>query len=147
MTTFEVATRVPFLISGPGIQPGRTQTLAELVDLYPTLCDLSGLPAPNHLEGESLAEALAEPSITLPSVALSQHVRFKERYMGRAMRTNRYRFVLWEDTKTGDIVERELYDHNKDPLETRNLASDPNQADRVKQLEARLLKAYKMKKS
>ncbi|MCB1121085.1 MAG: sulfatase, partial [Verrucomicrobiae bacterium] len=79
MTTFEVATRVPFLISGPGIQPGRTQTLAELVDLYPTLCDLSGLPAPNHLEGESLAEALAEPSITLPSVALSQHVRFKER--------------------------------------------------------------------
>lgn len=142
MTNFEVATRVPFMVAGPGIEPGRTRTLAELVDLYPTLCELAGIPAPKHLEGESLTGALAEPSKTFPAVALSQHARFNERYMGRAMRTNRYRFVVWEDTQTGTTVARELYDHQTDPLETRNLANHSGKAGLMASLEIQLHNAF-----
>lgn len=142
MTNFEVATRVPLMIASPGINPGRTKTLAELVDLYPTLCDLVGIDSPKHLQGESLISALKTPSTTLPSIALSQHIRFNERYMGRALRTDRYRFVLWTDTKNGKIVERELYDHHIDPLETRNLAGDPDFKKQVDALETQLRKSF-----
>ncbi|MDA0348088.1 MAG: sulfatase [Verrucomicrobia bacterium] len=142
MTNFEIATRVPLMIAAPGIKPGRTNTLSELVDLYPTLCDLAGIEAPKNLEGKTLVPVLEKPSKTFSSVALSQHVRFKERYMGRALRTDRYRFVLWEDSKTGQIVERELYDHNADPLETMNLAGNSNQQKRVEKLEKQLGEAY-----
>jgi iduronate 2-sulfatase len=146
MTNFEIATRVPLLITGPGISPGRTQTLSELVDLYPTLCDLAGIEAPKHLEGKTLVPILKKPSKTLRSVALSQHVRFRERYMGRALRSDRYRFVLWEDTKSGRIVERELYDHNNDPLETRNLAGDPQWKKQADILEVQLRKSFAFSK-
>ena len=138
MTNFEIATRVPLMIAAPGIKPGRTQTLSELVDLYPTLCDLASIDAPSHLEGKTLVPVLKNPSKTFSSVALSQHVRFKESYMGRALRTGRYRFVIWEDSKTGDIVERELYDHKADPLETLNLAGELDYKKQVEALEIQL---------
>jgi iduronate 2-sulfatase len=146
MTNFEIATRVPLMIAAPGIKPGRTNTLSELVDLYPTLCDLAGIEAPKHLEGKTLVPVLKKPSQVVSSVALSQHVRFKERYMGRALRTERYRFVLWEDTKTSGIVERELYDHNTDPLETKNLAGDPKWEKLAKALEIQLRESFALSK-
>jgi arylsulfatase A-like enzyme len=142
MTNFEVATRVPLILSAPGIDPGRTRVLAEMVDVYPTLCDITGVGAPAHLEGESLESVLRHPDATSPSVALSQYPRFKGTYVGRALRTDRYRFVTWTETKTGRIVDRELYDHSNDTAETRNLARDEAQAERVSQLEAQLLKAF-----
>ena len=144
MTNFEIATRVPLIIAGPGISPGRTQTLAELVDLYPTLCEIAGIGIPPHLEGESLVPALREPSRNLASVALSQYARFREQYMGYALRTDRDRFVVWFETKTGRIVERELYDHETDPNETKNLAVEPDQDRHVRKLEARLLDAFQL---
>jgi len=139
MTNFEIATRVPMIIAGPDIAPGRTRTLTELVDLYPTLCDLAGVDSPQHLEGESLLPALREPAVNSESVALSQYARFGKKYMGYALRTDRYRFVAWRDTKSDRIVERELYDHQTDPSETRNLAGAPDQATRVTKLEKQLL--------
>jgi len=142
MTNIEIATRVPLIIVAPGMKPARTRYLAELVDLYPTLCELAGLEKPPHLEGESLVPVLQLPGRNTKSIALSQHTRFGEKYMGRALRTERYRFVAWFKKKDGRIIERELYDHQTDALETRNIAGDPDQAVRVKTLESQLLQSF-----
>ncbi|MAG93249.1 MAG: iduronate sulfatase [Planctomycetaceae bacterium] len=142
MTNFEIATRVPLIIAAPGVAPGRTRTLAELVDLYPTVCKLTNVDAPPHLAGESLTPALQHPARNHPSIAISQYARFREKYMGRALRTDRYRFVSWSETKTGRVVARELYDHESDPLETRNLADDPAQNKRILELETQLRGAF-----
>lgn len=135
MTNFEVATRVPLLISSPGIEPSRNQTLAELVDLYPTLCELAGIPLPKHLEGESLLAAIRDMDATSNAVARSQFSRFGEKFMGQAVRTDRFRFVQWTETKSGQIVHLELYDHLSDPHETNNLAGDRSQSDRINELQ------------
>jgi arylsulfatase A-like enzyme len=142
MTNFEIATRVPLMIAAPGIKPGRTRALAELVDLYPTLCDLRGMPKPAHLEGETLLPALREPGGNHPGHALSQYERFGGKNTGRAMRTERHRFVAWWEKRSGAIVARELYDHEVDPSETRNLAADPQHAALVARLERELLSAF-----
>ncbi|MDF1744504.1 MAG: sulfatase [Gimesia sp.] len=142
MTNFEIATRVPLIIVAPGIKSSRTRNLAELVDLYPTLCELTGVKKPPHLAGESLVPTLQQPEQQTESTALSQHTRFGEKFMGRALRTDRHRFVVWFEKKSGRIVERELYDHQTDPLETSNIAGDPDQADRILILEAQLRMSF-----
>lgn len=131
MTNFEVATRVPLLISSPGLPPGRTRTLAELVDLYPTICELVGIPLPTHLEGENLLATIRNPDRKSNAVARSQYSRFSGKFMGRAVRTDRFRFVHWAETKSGRTVHLELYDHQSDPHETNNLADDRNQSARI----------------
>jgi len=135
---------VPFIVVAPGLMPARTRSLAELIDLYPTLCELSGLPQPGHVEGQSLLRVLQDPATSGMGVALSQHTRFKERYMGRAMRTDRHRYVAWFETGSGRVVERELYDHERDPLETRNLAGEAEQSNLIQELHARLLREFRL---
>lgn len=126
MTNFEVATRVPLIVSGPGVSTGHTKTIAELVDLYPTVCSLVDLPMPPHLQGDSLVAALKEPRSTdANGVAISQYSRFRGAYTGTALRTDTWRFVSWVDSDTGRVVHRELYDHSKDSTESMNLAGDP----------------------
>tara|TARA_R110002049_G_scaffold72490_2_gene187116 strand:+ start:134304 stop:135839 length:1536 start_codon:yes stop_codon:yes gene_type:complete len=126
MTNFEIATRVPLMISAPDLAAARTQSIAELVDLYPTLCELCSVPAPSHLEGESLVDSLRNPGVVTDSHAMSQYTRFRDRYMGRAVRTSDYRYVAWFDSSSNEIVARELYDHRTDPSETQNLAGEPD---------------------
>nr|WP_271957802.1 sulfatase [Rubripirellula sp.] len=127
MTNFEIATRVPLIISAPDFKPSRTDYIAELVDLYPTLCDLAEVQKPKHLEGNSLLKALqsedSSPQSAAPSMALSQYTRFRDRYMGRAIRTPNYRYIAWFDQRENSIVGRELYDHRVDSDENDNLAS------------------------
>jgi iduronate 2-sulfatase len=143
MTNFEIATRVPLLIAAPNIQPARTRSFAELVDLYPTICELTGMPAPPHLEGESLLPTLREPQNMMQQIALSQYARQSTKYMGRAIRTDRFRFVRWEETKGGEIVSRELYDHETDPLETTNRAEHVEYSNHVMRLEGLLQHSFR----
>ena len=139
MTNFEIATRVPMIIAGPGIQSARTRTIAELVDLYPTLCQLSGTPKPKHLQGESFAQTLKSPGVERPdSFAVSQYSRFRDAYLGTALRTNRYRYVEWVETKTGDVSHRELYDHKSDSAELSNLAAEPQFRKLIQKLSTRI---------
>ena len=138
MTNFEIATRVPLIIAGPGINAGRTKSIAELVDLYPTICELSGVASPDRLEGESLASTLRDPETSDGGFALSQYARYGGKYTGRALRTDRYRFVVWEAKKDGKVVHRELYGHITDPHETRNVADVPEFAADVARLEKQL---------
>ena len=143
MTNFEIATRVPLVIAAPGMKPGRTRALAELVDLYPTLCELAGLPLPVHLAGESLVPALQDPRQQRDWVAGSQYLRFRGKYMGKALRTDRYRFVEWTEVRTGHVVERELYDHHSDVAEMKNLAREAGYQERLELLTKQLAEQFR----
>jgi arylsulfatase A-like enzyme len=145
-TNFDIDTRVPLIIRVPG-SGGNGQVcraLVELVDLYPTLCELAGVPIPPALEGRSLAPVLADPTRTFKDAAFSQFPRRHEGfdYMGYAVRTERYRYVEWVDKLTAGTVARELYDAGRDPEENINLAGVPEQSAVVRDLSERLWRGF-----
>ena len=123
-TNFEQATRIPFLISAPEMKPGqRTEAFAENVDLYPTLCELAGVPLPIKPDGLSLVQALRDPQSTTKDHAF--HVYPRHPLLGRSIRTDRYRLVEWKAPGAApDTAVLELYDYQKDPLEKKNIAAE-----------------------
>lgn len=135
-SNYEIDTRVPLIIVDPRqkIKGDRNYGLTELLDVYPTLCELAGLPLPEHLQGRSLANILNDEEAEGKEYAFSQFLRGRYVYdegkyqqMGYAVRTDRYRYVEWyewnpEENRTGRLIARELYDHSTDPEETFNLA-------------------------
>jgi len=182
-TNYEIATRVPLLLRAPGMKArGRkTNALVELIDIYPTLCDLAGLPRPLHVEGKSFARLLDEPAQGGKAVAVSQFPSpalrewaanplspemretffgplieeveqriiaqqgkrwdrdlFENHLMGYAVRSERFRLVLWRDYRDpgAEPVFVELYDHKTDPDETVNVA--PGQPGVVAELTVEL---------
>lgn len=129
-TNYEQANRIPLLICAPGVTaPGRrTRALAESVDLYPTLCELAGLPVPPGLEGTSLVPVLRQPESASTKEAIFHVYPRSPRglgpLLGRAVRTARYRLVEWKRPGApADTAILELYDYEADPEETRNWAS------------------------
>jgi len=139
-TNFESATRAPLILASPHLAGGkRTRRLAEFVDIYPSTCELAGLPVPGHCEGASLVPLMRDPDREWKTAAFSQYPRGRG-MMGYSMRTDRYRYTEWQHRKTGDVVASELYDHRQDPQENVNLAADGKHKDLVARL-ARQLKA------
>jgi iduronate 2-sulfatase len=134
-TNYEQATRIPLVLVAPGVTAAgsATQSLAESVDLYPTLCELAGLPAPANLDGRSFAATLRDPSAATKEAVFQVYPR--GRRLGRAVRTGRYRLVEWKRPRdaTADAI-LELYDYEGDPGEAKNLASE--QLDVVAKLQA-----------
>ncbi len=138
-TNFEIDTRVPMIVSSPGAKAaGRSSdALVELIDIYPTLSDLAGLPLPEHLEGTSFAPLLNDADRPWKKGAFSQYPRGK--VMGRSLRTDRYRLTRWvEGDDPEAVVAVELYDHQSDPGENVNVADDPANAEVVEELTGRL---------
>ncbi len=126
-------TRVPLVISVPGMKSAGKQSdaLVELVDVYPTLAEIAGLPLPAHLEGLSFKPLLYDPQQSWKSAAFSQYPRGKGKggRMGYSMRTERYRFTQWVDAKDHAKVQAvELYDEQTDPQENTNIADAPENA-------------------
>lgn len=120
-TNFEVCVRAPLLLSVPGEKEGqRTRALTEFVDIYPTLAEACALPAPDGLEGVSLMPLFRDPRRPWKKAAFSQYPR-SGGVVGYSMRTDRYRFTEWMNAK-GERESVELYDHERDPNETRNTA-------------------------
>lgn len=119
-TNFEIATHVPLLVSVPRQKSRglKTDALVELVDVYPTLCELAGVPLSDGLEGKSFAPLLENPKRPWKAAAFSQYPRGK--VMGYSIRTGRYRYTEWEE-KDKTPVGMELYDHQKDPDENVNI--------------------------
>jgi arylsulfatase A-like enzyme len=137
-TNYEIDARVPLIVRVPGAQSNgkTTDALVEFVDIYPTLCELAGLPLPEHLEGKSMTPLLSNPDQSFKRAAFSQ---FRRRdgpipLMGYAMRTARYRYIEWQDRRNGRVVETELYDHERDPLENTNLAGAAENRVRITEL-------------
>lgn len=137
MTLFEESARVPLIISVPGsAAAGQTsQRVVELVDLHQTLADLCGLQA-NAAEGASLKPLLENPTAAWSKPARTQIARGAgpKPEIGRSIRTDRWRYTEWFDGSK-DV---ELYDHNTDDQEMRNLAYDPGHQQTVRELKTLL---------
>lgn len=122
---FEESARTPLIIAAPGMKgKGRaTGRIVELLDIYPTLADLCGLPGPSHLQGRTLRPLLDNPRAKWDRAAYSQVDRgpADQRFSGRSVRTEKWRYTEWDEGRKG----LELYDHVNDPHEYRNLALDP----------------------
>lgn len=158
-TNFEQATRVPMIFSSPWIKPSITSTPSEFVDIFPTLCDLAGLPIPNHLDGKTLVPAMKDPKVKVKEFSVSQYPRSNSKNeterlgyangqcMGYSIRTERYRYTIWmgenyRSTKPFDkklLIASELYDYKKDPLETVNVADDENYSAVAKEMHNKML--------
>jgi len=149
---FEPSARVPLIISAPGMKSSGkgTKQIAELIDVYPTLAELCGLKAPENLPGKSLKPQLEDVSAPSKGFALTQVRRGvggggKGKAKGKAkteggafpgysLRTDRFRYTEWDGGEKGV----ELYDHENDPQEFHNLASDPDYKDEIAELSQQL---------
>jgi arylsulfatase A-like enzyme len=113
---WEEATRVTFIVSAPGVTtPGtKCERTVNLLDLYPTLAELCGLPKKDGLDAVSLVPLLKDPKAAWDRPAITTHGR-----NNHAVRTEKWRYIRYADGS------EELYDHAADPLEWKNLAKDP----------------------
>jgi iduronate 2-sulfatase len=132
LTLFETSARVPCLVAAPTLRgAGKScPRTVELVDLYPTLAELCGLKTPEGLAGLSLVPLLHDPAANRDKAAYTVlrrgdwNAAKPDDIMGRSIRTERYRYTEWDEGRKGT----ELYDHDQDPHETRNLATNPKHA-------------------
>jgi iduronate 2-sulfatase len=148
-SNFEYDARVPMFISVPGSrqQGQQTSALSELVDLFPTLVELCGLPRPDGLEGSSLVPVLKETTAIVDNAAFTQHPRpaYFDREpggqplaMGYSVRTAQVRYTEWRDWKSKAVLARELYDEAQQPAELQNRIDDPALRDAQREAEKRL---------
>ncbi|MGB7323855.1 MAG: sulfatase [Rubripirellula sp.] len=145
MTNYEIDARVPMIISAPEMKTAGKQTdqLAELLGLYPTLCDLAGIDKPDFVDGSSLLPMMEDVDAKVHFGAVNQYYRkvSEGEFMGYSIRSDDYRLVEWRDFETGEVKARELYDHRSDHSETENIieSADPTV---VSELTDQLLKTH-----
>lgn len=152
MTNYEIDTRVPLIVRSPGAEENGQfcDRLVEFVDIYPTLCDLVGVPIRPELEGVSFRPLLSDIDRDWKSAVFSQFLRSGAwvapdgiDYMGHAIRTDRHRYVEWKNWKTGERVARELYDLQVDPQENANVVEVAKNRALVTGLAARLATGWR----
>ena len=148
-TNFELAARAPLMMHVPGMRSqGRfCDRIVEFVDMYPTLCDACGIDPPPGLEGTSMAPLLDDPELPWKSAAFNQiprpYLAGKDwELMGYSMRTDRYRYTEWVD-REGMVRERELYDFEIAPTETKNLAASDEHSALADSLAERLRQGWR----
>lgn len=134
-TNYEQANRIPICFVAPGVAKPNSSTkqLVETVDIFPTLAELAGLPAPDvpqPIDGVSLVSVLKDSDARVRDHAFHA---YPKKTLGRAIRTERYRLVQWKEADAPDkTAQYELYDYQTDPAETKNHAAE--QPEIVKQL-------------
>ncbi len=152
-SNFELDARVPCLLSVPGKTGAgsKTKALTELIDLFPTLNALCGLPQAPGLEGATLTPLLDNPAGNFKPAAFTQHPRpnYFDRepskapqVMGVSARTASVRYTEWRDWKSGEVLAREIYDSENDSAETANKAGAPEIAGKQKEAESLLQKQF-----
>ena len=158
MTNYNIDLQVPMIIRYPNQENRGAQTfeITELVDMFPSLCEIAGIEVPNYMQGTSFLPLIKNPKRTWKSAAFSQfHRRPKvsadgNRYMGYSINTKEYHYIEWYswDSKTGtkgELTGKELYDRKNDPNETVNIIAEDKltevKASLAKQLEAGWRKA------
>lgn len=116
-TNFELDTRVPLIISAPGMKAKgqKTDAIVEFIDVYPTLLELCGIPKADRLSGVSLRPLLDNAQLKGSEAAFSQFVRpykairkFPPTHMGYSVHTDEWRCTYWYEVATGKVDEKEL---------------------------------------
>jgi iduronate 2-sulfatase len=161
-TVFEQATRAPLIIAAPGFKNGKTNSQSEFVDVFPTICNLAGLPIPNELEGKSLKPLMLNNKASVKEFSVSQYPRKlkkeeatslgyeKNNLMGYSLRTERYRYTIWMNDFTSKqvfdpskVYATELYDYEKDPLEKVNVVKDNTYKTTANEMHNKMLEFFK----
>jgi iduronate 2-sulfatase len=137
-SNFEESARMPMIIAGPGVKPAPKgcERTVELLDLYPTLADMCGLPKPENVQGISLKPLLQNATAKWDHPAFTQVARGS--VPGHSVRTERWRYIEWDNGKQG----AQLYDHQLDPRELNNLIKDPQHAAVVEKMKALVQKNW-----
>ena len=155
-SNFELDARVPLIVADPShpVAHGKkTDSIVELLDLYPTLAALAGISndCPGNLQGVSFAPVVRNPTITTKDIAFTQHQqpfygsRKNWKAWGYSARIERWRYTIWRDIQSKAIIARELYDHEQDPLESKNVAANDQYADIASRLEDRIIRMFDLK--
>ena len=161
-TNFEEATRAPLIIAGPGIKSGKTNSLTEFVDVFPTICDLAGVAIPKNLDGKSLKPLMLNNKAKGKEYAISQYPRKLKKaemaklgytdakMMGYSLRTDQYRYTIWmnnfnskEAFNESQVYASEMYDYVKDPLEKVNVVNDKNYTSISASLKSKMVAFFK----
>jgi arylsulfatase A-like enzyme len=121
---YEDGMKAPLIFAGPGIPRGRSDALVYLHDIFPTACTLSGVPVPESLDGRSLA-----PVIKGESKQVREALFLSYRNVQRAVRQGDWKLIRYPQ-----VNKTQLFDLKNDPDETNNLADDPKQAGKVKEM-------------
>jgi arylsulfatase A-like enzyme len=113
---WEEPTRAPFIVVAPGVTRagGMSDRPVDFMSIYPTLCELAGLPIPAHVEGPSIVPLLRNPQAAWDRPAITTHG-----FKNHTVRTEQWRYIRYADGS------EELYDETKDPYEWTNLATKP----------------------
>ncbi len=133
--TLHNALHVPLMIKVPGKKPVKVNQVVEFVDIYPTICELAGIPAPAHVHGASLVPLINREKVSWKNEAYS------EWQGGRSVVTARYLYTYWFEEKHHGA--QMLYDHKLDPGENRNVADDPAYAALVSEHRAKIVSLYR----
>ena len=155
-TNYNIDIHVPMIAYSPNQSKKGKQTfeITELIDMFPSLCELAGIEAPDYLQGTSFVPLMENPELEWKSAAFSQfHRRPKvtpdgKRYMGYSIKTKEHHYVEWYywdhiKGKRGDYVTSELYNSLKDPDENENIAGLEENKAIIEQLSINLSKGWK----
>jgi arylsulfatase A-like enzyme len=145
-TNFEHDTRVPLIIRAPGMAAGKqSMSFVQFLDIYPTLCSLSGLQMPENVDGINLEPLLRDPSSLIRNEAISIwpsnetiDTDSSNIVLGLSIRSNDFRYIEWTHFASGKVVDRELYDHRNDPGENRNVSELHQYRKTIRELSVRL---------
>jgi iduronate 2-sulfatase len=150
VSLFQESARVPLIIVTPQMKPrggdggdggGVAGTASprtvEMLDFYPTLCELAGLPPPPtaKLDGVSLVPQLNDPQAARANDRPAYSVLRRGKIWGKAVYTEHLRYAEYGDDASAGV---ELYDVAADPHEFKNLATDPAHADTAKRMKSLL---------
>jgi len=160
-TNFESATKAPLLVAAPGYSPGKTKSITEHLDIFPTVCDLANVKVPEHLQGKSLTPIMKNKETKIQKFAISQYPRKlnkeemlkggfnNNKIMGYSLRTEKYRYTIWMNDYTTDqpfennkVFAAELYDYVNDPLEKYNVVDDKKYNEISKEMKSNMLQFF-----
>ncbi|PWG06654.1 iduronate sulfatase [Polaribacter aquimarinus] len=145
-SNMDIDTKIPLIFNVPNGQRGKVfKHPVEALDLYPTLADLCNLEQPAQLEGKSLVSILNNPKQKLKTKLYAYSIwphnrwNYDKTVMGYSVTDHRFNYVEWVQLKTGEVLERELYDHKNDPKETINIIKEHQYNDVINELSKKLM--------
>lgn len=159
MTNYNIDLQVPMIIRYPNQENRGAQTfeLTELIDIFPSLCEIAGIEVPDYMQGTSFIPLIKNPEREWKAAAFSQfhrrprHSKDGKRYMGYSMNTKKYHYIEWytwnSKTKTrGKLKNIELFDRENDPNETVNIAAQKTLSKVIHRLSDQLNAGWKKAK-